>query len=762
MKKLNLHIILSFALIVFWSACSPVKHLEEGQVLYTGGEITFDPDTGTASEYEEPLSELLRPQPNTSFLWMYPKLYFYNISKEPTGKGLNYLLHKKWGEKPVLDSSLDLSINEKLLNNYLYNIGFFNSTVSGDTRIKNQKEEAEYTIDAGHRYTIRKVYFPKDSSLEISSEIRELERSSLLDSGDYYDLTTIKGERNRINDSLKNKGYYYFSPQDLILLVDSSLNRKVDLYMRIKKGVAQAALQKYHIEEVNVYPNYSIRNAKISDTMTPLYYKGLNIYDGKELYRPSIFHRSIYLHPGNLYTLADHNLTLNRLVNLGTFKYVKVDFNRIDTAADNYALAANVYLTPAKRKSLRFEINGNSRSNNFVGSSVDISWQNKNIFRGAELLKINLGGSFETQVGGDQAAANTYSFSPGISLEVPRFVTPFQIINMARVKIPKTVFSINYELMHRENYYNMNSFNFLAGYRWRQNNRISHTLNVFDVSYVLPSHMTPLFKSILEKDPTLQRSFREQFLLGTNYSFEYSERGMTERRNNMYFLGKIDLSGNLFGLFSGKHNHNNPAKLFGTPFSQYVKVSGDFRDYWRLNSSGLEWANRIFVGYGYSYGNSYSLPYVKQFYNGGSNSLRGFRSRTLGPGSYHTSETGFHANEAGDIKFEINSELRFPIVSILKGALFVDAGNIWLLRSDSTRSGAQFQLNRAFSQLAVDAGLGFRFDLSFFVLRFDVAFPLRKPWLPKGDRWTFDTIDFGDKSWRKENMILNIAIGYPF
>ncbi len=759
-KSINIIIVLSLLLLGY--ACNPVKHLQEGQTLYTGGEVTIQPDTGTADEYKEDLEDLLRPKPNTSFLGLYPKLYFYNISKKPTGKGLNYLLHEKWGEPPVLGSSLNLNINEKILKNYLENKGFFNTVVSGEKQQKNKKVEANYTIDPGHRYTFRSIYFPQDSSLDINKEILPLKKSSLLKPGGFYDLKTIKAERVRIKDSLKNEGYYYFTPSNLIVKVDSTHHGKVDAYLKVKDDAPGAALEKYYLRNINVFTHYSLKNTDQDEKMKPLKYKGLNIYDPENAYRPSIFHRAIYLTPGGLYNLSDHELTLNRLVNLGAFKFVKVEFKPLSSDKSEDSLDANIFLTPQKKKSLKLEINGNSRSNNFVGSGVNFTWQNRNIFKGAESFKINVGGAFETQVGGNQAAANIYSFSPGISIEVPRFVTPFQVINMSRVKVPRTVFEVNYELQHRQGYYNINSFNFLAGYRWKQNAKITQTLNLIDVSYVLPSHITPVFEDILDKSPSLQRSFRKQFLLGTDYSFEYSEREVSDKRNNFYFLGKADISGNLFGLFSGKHDHNHPAELFGTPFSQYVKVSGDFRDYWDLNSKGLQWINRVFAGYGYSYGNSYSLPYVKQFYNGGSNSLRGFRTRTIGPGSYHTAETGYQANEAGDIKFEFNSELRFPIVSILKGALFVDAGNIWLMRSDSTRAGAKFQMNKAFDQMAVDAGVGFRFDLSFFVLRFDVAFPLRKPWLPKGDRWVFDKINFGDKTWRKENIVLNIAIGYPF
>lgn len=763
-KIMNKRIYLIVVLIWVGAAysCNPVRHLHKGQALYTGGSVIFKPDTGSASQLEDQLEGLLRPLPNATFLGMYPNLFFYNISNEPKGKGLNYLLHEKWGEPPVLASKLNLTVNENILRSHLENEGFFQAQVTGDSTEKHQRVKAEYTIDAGRRYVINNLFFPEDTSRLINREIDSIQKNSLLKSGDYYDLEKIKAERVRIKDSLKNKGYFYFTPDNLIVRVDSTLNGKVDMYLKIKSNAPVAALKKYFINDINVYANYSLSRDSVLRSKEGKLYEGLTIIDPKHLFRPSIFARAIYLTPDRLYTLDDHELTLNRLVNLGAFKYVKVEFSRVDSASGKSALNTNVYLTPAKKKSLRLEISGNSRSNNYVGSSVNLSWQNRNFFRGAELFKLELGGSFETQVGGDQASSNTYSFSPGISLEVPRFVTPFQVINLSRVKVPKTILAINYELLHRQDYYNLNSFNLQAGYNWKQNSHITHTLNLFDVSYVLPSHLTPVFEDILKNDPTLQRSFRKQFIVGTNYRFEYSDRLESKKKNNLYFIGQADVSGNLLGLFMRKHDHEHPATLFGSPFSQYVKVNADFRDYWHLNHKGLDWVNRIFMGYGFSYGNSYSLPFIKQFFIGGSNSLRGFRARTLGPGSYHTIKTGFQANEAGDVKLELNTELRFPIVSILKGALFADAGNIWLLRSDSTRPGGQFRLGNAFNQLAVDMGVGFRFDLSFFVLRFDVAFPLRKPWLPKGQRWVLDQIDFGDKTWRKNNLVLNIAIGYPF
>lgn len=762
MKRIHLYILCSLSVITgTLFSCNPVKHLQKGEQLYVGGEVKLQPPPKHAKSIRKDLEGMLRPIPNKTFLGMRPGLFFYNISKKPTGKGLNYLLHEKWGTPPVLASDLNLDANEKILQNHLQNIGFFHSDVQGDSVSKRRKVKAIYTVNPGLRYTIHQVYFPKDS-FPLDREIYNIRKNSLLRPKEYYSLDMIKAERERINDTLKNKGYFYFVPDDIIMQVDSTLKGEADIYVKVKQTTPEAALKTYSINHINIYTNYTLSQDSALRSDSGYDFHHLHIIDPQHLYRPSIFERSVFFDPGKLYTLEDHNLTLQRLVNLGTFKFIKAEFEKVDTNSDSGYLNTNIYLTPYKRRSIRLEISGNSRSNNYVGSSANLSWQDRNFFKGAERLQIGMSGGFETQVGGQQDASNTYSFSPTATLTVPRFVTPFNVINTSRVAVPQTRFKLNYELLNRKNYYTLNSFNFQAGYHWKESDKKTHTLNIIDINYVRPGHQTPRFREILNQDPTLKRSFQKQLILGTSYDYEYTDQFEKFKKNNIYFNGHLDISGNLAGLLAGSHTVDNPAEIYGVAFSQYVKVSGDIRDYLHLNQEGLTWANRLFAGWGYSYGNSYSIPYVKQFFIGGSNSIRGFRARTLGPGSYHTEETGFQANEAGDIKLEANSELRTNLFSIVKGAVFVDAGNIWLLRSDTSRPGAKFKLGSTLQQLAVSAGVGLRFDVSLFVLRFDLAFPLRKPWLPKGERWVTDQIDFGNKQWRKENLVLNIAIGYPF
>jgi hypothetical protein len=289
-----------------------------------------------------------------------------------------------------------------------------------------------------------------------------------------------------------------------------------------------------------------------------------------------------------------------------------------------------------------------------------------------------------------------------------------------------------------------------------------------------------VFDSLLNVNRVLSNAFQNQFIPGLRYSFvlntqlaeqrpdKFIERHV--RKSNFYFNGNLDIAGNLLHLY--QENITNPeAKpytMFGSPYSQYVRNDIDFRYFWQADSRN-KIATRILIGVGYPYGNSTTLPYIKQFAIGGANSIRAFPARSVGPGTYNVrtdsnlSGNTFFIDQRGDIKIEGNVEHRFDITKVIKGALFVDAGNIWLWHNDPNRPGGAFNKKTFLNQLAVGTGFGLRFDFSFFVLRFDLGVPLRKPWLVSPDsRWVIKDINLRDKDWRGQNLLFNIAIGYPF
>ncbi|MFZ0597351.1 MAG: BamA/TamA family outer membrane protein, partial [Flavobacterium sp.] len=288
-------------------------------------------------------------------------------------------------------------------------------------------------------------------------------------------------------------------------------------------------------------------------------------------------------------------------------------------------------------------------------------------------------------------------------------------------------------------------------------------LNVFDVTYVSPNNVTAEYRQDILEDASLGKVIEKQLIFGPTYSFTYTNTMQKRKKNTFYFNGELDLAGNVTGLITGANvKKNDTIKIFDVPFSQFVKLKADFRHYLKLSKES-EWASRIIVGAGLPYGNSGALPTSKQFVVGGTNSIRAFRARSLGPGSYLNTQTtnNYLPDQSGDLKLEFSTEYRAKLFSIVRGALFVDAGNVWLLNADPNKPGGQITKD-FMKDIAVGAGAGLRFDLSFLVLRTDLAFPLRKPYLPQGERWVLKDIDFGSGPWRKDNLILNIAIGYPF
>lgn len=741
-------------------------------MLYTGAEVKIENDSLSKKSKKALKSELednLTPKPNSSFLGLRPKLFFYNIAKEPKKeKGFNYWLKYKIGEKPVLLSDVDREFNKDIIVNYSENKGYFNAKATYDTVSKNKKAQVIYTLRPGNQYLINKVKFQNDS-IPVTEEIVKVSDKTLLKEGNPFDLGVIKSERERIDNQLKQKGFYYFHPDNLIIQADSTVtkNHKVELNVKLKENTPDLAKQQFTIDKVIVFPNYNIRDVKDgkynipmdSDSLAKYAHNDIYVIDPEKKFKPKIFDRALYFKKGDLYNRADHNLTLNRLINLGVFKFVKNEFVISDSL--NHKFDAYYLLTPRQIQSLRLEALGRTNSANYAGSELNLNWTHRNLFRGAEQFKASVYGAFDVQIGGPKDAKNLFRAGANAQLSIPRIVAPFRF-NSSSAFVPRTNISIGYEFQNRTEYYTLNTFSGSFGYLWKENVRKEHDLKIIDITYVTPANVTPLYDSISAKSQALQRVVQKQLIFGPTYSYTYTNT-MLPKKNTIYYKGTLDLAGNLTGLFSGANVKDGKQKsIFGVPFSQYAKMEHDFRFYHKLGDKS-SFASRFIGGIAYPYGNSDNIPFSKQFFSGGSNSIRAFRARTLGPGSFdpRTIKQGYYFDQSGDIKLELNAEYRANIYKFLNVAFFADAGNIWLVNDDIQRPGAKFS-NDFLSEIAVGAGFGLRLDFSILILRLDLAMPFRVPYYEKGDRWTFDKINFGNSSWRRDNLILNIAIGYPF
>lgn len=769
----NCNIRILIVVLVTMQACSTTRTVPEGDRLYTGHDITWNqPKKDRPKDMaalESGMDSRIRPSRNRRFLGMPIKLWLYNLGNEPKGKGLNHLLRNKWGEPPVLLSQVRPRRTANVVESYLEDNGYFQGEVDDSIRYQGKKKASlRLTVDPGHRYTIHRVRFDTDTGV-IAKLIIQNAKETLLKPDDYYSLDRIKDERERIHNHLKEEGFYYFTPDYMLVQVDSTLKGQVDLYVKIKPGTPSTAVRQYWMRTVEVFPNYDLTRDSMLKTLEPRDYGGYKVVDPDSLFKPVVFNRSVFLQEDSLYRLSVHNITLQRLVNLGAFKFVRGNFRPL---RDSNLLAARFYLTPYPKRSLQFEVSGTSKSTGFVGSQVKISARNRNLQRKANILEINLGGGFETQVGGKKTtvSTNAYSLSAEVALTMPRFYTPFIQFNPRTPYVPRTRVSLGYELLRRPLMYTLNAMTAQYGYIWKQTRFIDHALFPVSLTYTLPTNVSDTFKQAQAQDPALQQSISKQFILGSNYTFTFNNQDPF-RYHSFFGQFNVDLSGNLVGLFA-KKEENGAKSIFNQDFAQYIRVNVDGRHYWRL-ASKLRWVNRLYMGYGYAYGRNVStpdlpptLPFIKQFFTGGSNSIRAFRARTLGPGSEPPPKEGDNlllANAAGDIKLEYNSELRYKVQSLVELAAFVDAGNIWLGKAAPGKEQQEFAFNRFYKEIAVGTGLGLRIDASILLVRFDVAFPIRQPEPVTGTfKWTIKEVDFGDSEWRKKNLILNIAIGYPF
>ena len=770
--KVSKYIFIATAVLL--ASCSNTRFLKEGEALYTGSEINIIGDSLSKTQIAKLKSSLesqLVPRPNKSIFGLRPKLLIYNIAPETKkDKGFKYWLKYKVGEKPVLLKNVDTDFMRSIIDNYTENQGYFNVSSNYQIDSINKRAEVIYNVQPKNQYKIGKVVFNNNHS-HLTEAIAKTADKSLLKVGAPFNLDVIKDERIRIDSDLKEKGYYYFNPDDILVQVDSTVgNHKVDLNVKVKSKTAELATEPFTIERVIVFADYKLntnqnttrrRNRTINlnriDSLQND--KGITIIDRKKLFKPEIFDHALYFQKGDLYNVKDQNLSLSRLINLGTFKFVKNEFVISDSL--NHKFDAYYYLTPNEFKSLRLEFLAKTNSAGYAGSELNLNWSNRNFFKGAELFTASIYGGFEYQIGGVKDANNIYRIGSKFNLLFPRIIAPFKF-HSSSAFVPRTKVALGYEYQNRTQLYTLHNFSGSFGYVWKENIKKEHELNIVDISYVTPETITEKYRQQMENNISLQRVVEKQLIFGPHYAYTYTNT-MIPQKNTIYYKGSLDLSGNIIGILSGANvRKGNQKEILGVAYSQFVKTEHDFRYYLKLGEKS-QLATRVVGGIGYAYGNSQFMPFSRQFFIGGSNSIRAFRARTLGPGSFdpRTESGTFLQDQSGDIKMEFNAEYRGHLFGFVNGAVFVDAGNVWNLNKEPSKPGGQFSSD-FYRELAVGVGAGLRFDFSILIFRTDLAFPVRVPYYPRGDRWNFKDIDFGDKQWRRDNLILNIAIGYPF
>jgi len=724
--------------------CTGMKNITAEDPLFTGNEVTAKKAGRRITRVMEGAESKIQPRPNNKFLWMRPALARYNMLSDSARKK-NFWKNKV--NPPVLLSETDPVIAASTLRNRIQHEGYFENQTTYDT-VKHGSTKAGYlfTVELNQPYLLGTISFPKPTD-ELSTRILEASEKTLLKPGDLYSLSTIKEERIRIDKYLKENGYLYFNPEFLLIQADSvTEDQQINLKMIVKPDTPPESRTAFTINKIYLHDGYDLADQNPDTTVHDRVY----LISASNDLKYEALANGLFLKPGELYSTSRLSRTMRYLNNLSIIRSSSIKF--IDDE-DQDQLDALLYFNKRKQFAYTAELNTIFRSTNYFGPGAVLSFVNRNVRHGGNQLRVNLRGRFEVQFA-DGEVNPAYELGIELNYRLPRLYPKF-LAKKENRKLPQTILSTGYNLFNRLDLYRLNSLFLNLNYQWRVKESITHRFSPFEIVFtqIPESSISDEFREYLEANPGVQRSFDEQFVLGAGYEFTYDPP--FARRGDFFFQGAVDFAGNLlygaYSLANAEKNQEGKYTLFGVPFSQYFRTRVDLRYLTKLNDNS-SLATRFVVGVGVPYTNSEILPYIRQFYVGGTNSLRSFIARSVGPGSEAPPEG--YRDLTGDIRLEWNLEYRFTIAGNLKGALFTDVGNIWLYNEDPARPNGNFKFSTFMDELAVSSGWGIRWDFDFVVARLDLAYTMRTPYLEKGDRWT-KNFDFWDPTF-------NIAIGYPF
>lgn len=724
---------------------------------------------------EEEAATYIRQKPNGKLFGLFRfNLYIYNLANTGKKRGYKEKL-KAIGDAAVIVDSIQTAYSAKQINQFLFSKGYFNNQVSFSSTTKRKKTQVDYRIELNSPYSIDSIgYIIIDNTLD--SIYKSTISESLLRRGDRYDESMLQQEQERIYSNMRNNGYYKFLRQYITYRIDSSFqNNTVRLVLKISNPENQLKHQQYTINHVylHINPDQSYaRNVMVKDTMNlgHFYY-----FDPENRFNPNAFSKMLFIKDGERYAQRNTDLTYNRLGDLGVFKFSNISFQEDSV---NQKLNASINLTPSRQFSLRPEIEGTFNSGN-LGANGSLGYSDKNVFRGAELFELGLKGGLETRR--SLADNNLFLYRRQIAgsanLYFPKLFVPFLKANY-RFSNPRSFVSLNFAYEKRENFFFRRYLNMALGYDWRDTRTQSHYIKLLDVNVVSSALSPELTQSLINQGNFyLLRSFVPYFSLGTQYRYiENQADPKKPYKDYFYFRFTIDIAGNSLNAIKQTFKLNQDStgayKVFNLIYYQYFRPEIDIRYYTFINTKN-NLAFRFNPGIGFAYGNSKNLPFEKQFFVGGSNSLRAWHARQLGPGTYVPTDALknnlFLLDRSGDIKLELNAEYRFQLLrsflrAKLNGATFVDAGNVWYRKKETNLPGSEFKLSRLYYDIAIGTGLGVRLDYTFFIFRFDVGLKLKDPFYTANEGWVIER--FSDRNFKAANsytfLSYNFGIGYPF
>lgn len=650
----------------------------------------------------------------------------------------------------------------RVVKDILGNNGYFGAKADYEliyNKRNPKKARIKYRIEVPEAYTLDTIELPAPTT-PLTRFIDSINSSSILQKGDRYCLDSLSFERNRITTALRNNGYFYFRPEYIEYLADTTLSPgKVALRMTLKKGIPAQALKPYYVGDVTVRLNRATGDGTLDTIhyprMTVAYYKPIRL-------KKWVLPKNITFKPGEIYSIATQNETQSNLGRLGIFRTVAVEVTPLDSLIRKDSLDVTIQATFDVPLEATIEANVSSKSNSYIGPGLIFGINHNNVFGGGEKLSVKLNGSYEWQTGGGSqhgkaSLFNSYEVGLNSSLTYPRIVPGFLPQLPRTRKYPAyTRFQLGANLMNRPHYFRMVSFNGSMSYDYRTSLRAGHSVTPFKLVYTKLLNTTESFDKTMEENPAIALSFRDQFIPSSSYTYTYDTSYGREVDNRFIWQFMGMSAGNILSGITSLFGQHGEKHIFGSSFSQFVKGSAEMKYYHRFRAE--HWlATRLFIGVEHAYGNSKEVPYSEQFYIGGANSIRAFTIRSLGPGSYVPAKDDVdgYFDQTGTFKLEANIEYRFPIWGDLHGAAFVDAGNIWLLKKDPKRPGGELDRKTFLKNIALGTGIGLRYDIGMLVLRGDLGIGIHAPY-DTGKKGYYNMTSF------KNSLAFHLAIGYPF
>ncbi|HPE18155.1 MAG TPA: BamA/TamA family outer membrane protein [Tenuifilaceae bacterium] len=779
------------------SSCSITKNIPPQKYLLDKTTIKID-DSKQKTISSSELDNYIRQKPNKRILLFRFHLRMYNAANPSKYTGIHRWL-KTIGEEPVILDTFQTGQTTQNLKQFLENKGYYSSTVKDSTIYrKRQRAETEYNITLGKPYKINEIRYIIEDTTVRSYVLSNID-NSLIKKGVRFDKDILNDERKRIEEGLKEQGYFYFSRDFITFTADTALEgTRVNLDMNIRNRFIRNQFgdrivqeyKKFQVSKVYIYPNYdpiTFFNLKESNQLdTILFHGNYYIYSGNPGIDLKVLHRASLIEPGQLYSESMVTKTRNNLSSLRLFRMVNIFFEpegngdgEVEASNDPFLffneqsmeqkpkfgkLNCHIQLAAHTLQSYQVDLVGTTSSSDF-GAEANFNYQHKNLFKGAEIFDLKLRGMFELI---QQAQMGTYdpAFEVGsmVGFSFPRFLSPFSGKEYITKYAPSTKLSASYNYQNRPDYTRtIAGLNF--GYSWKNERNVTHSITPVEINIINIFEMDTTFQNKIENNAYLLNSYQNQFITLTGYNFIFNNQKEKKNINYTLFRFNFEISGNILNGIYSTFSEKNPGEayqIFGTDFSQFVRTELNYTFHNVIDKNNT-FVYRVYSGIGYPYGNSKALPFEKKFFSGGASGVRAWHARSLGPGTFSDTSV-VYPNQTGDIKFEANVEYRFKLFWMLEGALFVDAGNIWAINQADERPGALFKFNSFYKQLALGTGLGVRMNLGFFTVRLDMGVKVHDPAVNlkiNDSNEATNWIPF-QRPYVRDDFAFQFGIGYPF